>query len=74
MGSSEYWADYFFRLSVRLLRNWAYPSIGVAAAQALVVDGASIVACLGTALGIFLFIIGIALICFFVSFFFDSRP
>lgn len=67
MEPSEYLSRKFFRLGVSLIRNGAYPAFGIAAAQALVEDPPSMLACLGTAAGILLFIASLAGGCLFIS-------
>jgi hypothetical protein len=67
MEPNEYLADRFFSLGVRLIREGAFPAFGIAAAQALIEDPPSLLACLGTAAGILLFEGAIAAGCLWIS-------
>lgn len=67
MDPNNYLADRFFRLGTRLIRDGAYPAFGIAAAQALIQDPPSMLACLGTAAGILLFEGALAGCCLWIS-------
>jgi hypothetical protein len=72
MKPSEYWSNRFFNLGLLLVRDGAYPAAGIAAAQALLEEPASMLACLGTAAGILLFIAALAANCFCISYILSS--
>ncbi len=67
MEPNEYLSEKFFQLGISLIRNGAYPAFGIAAAQALVEDPPSMLACMGTAAGTLLFIASLAGGCLFIS-------
>ena len=67
MEPNEYLSQKFFELGISLIRNGAYPAFGIAAAQALVEDPPSMLACLITAVAILLLIASLVGGCLFIS-------
>lgn len=60
MKSAENWGNRFTNLAIGLVKNGAYPPLGIATASVLVVSEPSILGWIGLLLGVFLFEISLA--------------
>lgn len=67
MTPQDDWSDCFYRWGLYFLRNGAYPAFGIATAQALMEPDPTMLACLGTGLGIWVFTLSLAMAAFATS-------
>lgn len=66
---SAKWSRFFYRLSVRLVRDVHYPSIGIAIARFLSDPHARLIDCLADAMVLLIFVISVACVGFILSWF-----
>lgn len=64
---SDKWSRFFYRLSVRLVRDVHYPSIGIAIARFLSDPNARLIDCLADAMVLLIFVISCACMGFILS-------
>lgn len=64
---SAKWSKFFYRLSIRLVRDVGYPCFGIFFARYLTDAGATLRDCFDNALLLFAFVISIACVTFILS-------
>lgn len=66
---SQKWSKFFYHLSVRLVRDVHYPSLGIAIARFLSDPHARLIDCLADAMVLLIFVISVACVGFILSLF-----